>query len=75
MAETTEVITLRVPKGTKESMKRLHVNWSEDIREHIQDRVRAAKLLNLLKGLRKSSKKIQIQGDSTSIIRHYRDIR
>jgi hypothetical protein len=75
VAETTEVITLRVPKGTKESMKKLHVNWSEDIREHIQDRVRAAKLLALLKELKGSPKRIKVRGDSTRIIRHYRDTR
>ncbi len=74
MAES-EVITIRVPKGTKATMKKIHVNWSKDIREHIEDRVRATKLLDLLNELQKSSKRIRIRGDSTDIIRHYRDIR
>jgi hypothetical protein len=74
MAES-EVITIRVPKGTKARMRRIHVNWSEDIREHIEDRVRASKLLSLLTELQKSSKRIRIHGDSAEIIRHYRDMR
>jgi hypothetical protein len=74
MAES-EVITIRVPKGTKEAMRRIHINWSESLREHIEDRERAAKLLDLLKDFQKPSKRIRVTGDSTEIIRHYRDER
>ena len=74
MAES-EIITIRVSKGTKAAMRRMHINWSEDIREHIEDRVRASKLLDILKELQKRQKRIRIDGDSTEIIRHYRDIR
>ncbi len=71
----SEVITIRAPKGTKATMRRIHINWSKDLREHIEDRVRASRLLDLLKDLQKRSKRIQVTGDSTEIIRRYRDIR
>ncbi len=74
MAES-EIITIRVPKGTKAAMRKMHINWSEDIREHIEDRVRALKLLDILKEIQKRQNRIRIDGDSTEIIRHYRDIR
>ena len=71
----SEVITIRVPKGTKSAMRKMHINWSEEIREHIEDRVRAAKLLDILKTLKANSKKVKISGDSAEIIRRYRDAR
>jgi hypothetical protein len=74
MAES-EVITIRVPKGTKAAMRKMHINWSDSLRGHIEDRVHAAKLLDLLKDLQKHSKRIRVTGDSTKIIRHYRDVR
>ena len=75
MPETSEVITVRVPKGTKSAMKRAKINLSEDIRNYLEARVRSLELHRLLPELYKRAAKRRVNLDSTAIIRHYRDIR
>ena len=37
--EQSEVITIKVPKELKKQMKQLNINWSQYIRESIQQKV------------------------------------
>jgi hypothetical protein len=37
--EQVEVITIKVPKELKNKMKQLHINWSEYIRQCVQNKI------------------------------------
>lgn len=75
MADNSEVITIRVPKGTKATMKKAKINVSEDVRSYLEAKMKSLHLHQLLPELKKKALNIKIAGDSTAIIRHYRDIR
>ncbi len=71
--EQTEVITIRVPKSTKALMKRAKINVSSSYRSYLNASIKSMKLHRLLKKIHKDAAKIKVKGDSTEIIRHYRD--
>jgi hypothetical protein len=75
MAETSEVITVRVPKGTRALLKKAKVNVSEEVREYLEAKAKSIRLYALLPAIHKRASRIKISGDSTEIIRHYRDTR
>ena len=70
----SEVITIRVSKGTKSLMKGSNINWSEDIRNYIEARAKSLRLYKLLKAL-KPVKLKNAAVDSTILIREDRDSR
>lgn len=75
MPENSEVITIRVPRGTKETMKKAKINVSEDVRSYLEAKAKSLKLHQLLPELKRKALRIKISGDSTKIIREYRDAR
>lgn len=72
-----EQILVKVDKATKVSMKKANINWSAEIREFIKEKINEQKNLALAVALTdkifNSQKKSK--GDSTSIIRKFRDER
>ena len=44
-----DVISFRIPKNLKKSMKEIDINWSEEIRRFIEARVREEKRKKALK--------------------------
>jgi hypothetical protein len=75
MAENTEVITIRVPKRIKITMKKAKLDISKEVREYLESRSKSLELHAMLKKIRKNAKKIKINESSAEIIRHYRDSR
>ncbi|OJI08483.1 MAG: hypothetical protein BK997_00255 [Candidatus Micrarchaeum sp. ARMAN-1] len=73
--EQTEVITIRVPKGTKALMKRAKINISSSYRSYLNASIKSMKLHKLLKKIHKDAAKIKVRGDSTLLIREDRDSR
>ncbi|MDE1868973.1 MAG: hypothetical protein KGH60_03345 [Candidatus Micrarchaeota archaeon] len=71
----SEVITIRVPSGTKAILKSAHINISEEMRRYLEAKAKSIRLHGMLHGLRKRAQKIKAEGDSTQIIREYRDSR
>lgn len=43
-----EVISIRIPKELKKSMKEIEINWSEEIRKFIEKKVREYKRIKAL---------------------------
>ena len=43
-----EVISFRIPKELKKSMKEVEVNWSEEIRKFIEEKVREHRRMKAL---------------------------
>jgi len=57
----SETFSVRIPKKLKEDMKKLPVNWQEEVRSFIEGRVRAEKarlLVEEAKLLRDGTKKV-----------------
>jgi len=72
----TETITVRVPKRIKFEMKRRsNVNWSMDIRNFIEAKLKAAEFLDTLKKIEARAKHRRVSLDSTMIVRAARDSR
>lgn len=70
----SDTITIRVPEEVKVLMKASDINWSEDIRNYIEARIKSLKLNKLLKTIVPVSKKKGSE-DSTALIREWRDMR
>ncbi len=45
---TMEVISIRIPRELKKSMKEIEINWSEEIRKFIEKKVREYKRVKAL---------------------------
>jgi len=69
----SSVVTVRVPKELKEKMKRLKVNWSEEIRKYLEERVKDYELLEIIDNVRKEARKRRVKTDSTRLIREDRE--
>ena len=75
MSEMVEVVTVRVPKGTKVLLKRNRINVSRDFRNFINAKINAAKLIGEYKAIEKRAKKRIVSGESAQMIREDRDSR
>ena len=69
----SSVITVRVPKKLKEKMKRFRVNWSEEIRNYLEKRVREYEFLEVLNEVRERARRRKVVTDSVAIIRRDRE--
>lgn len=69
----SSIITVRVPEDLKEKMRRLGVNWSEEIRKYLERRVKEYELLELLVRVRERARGRVVKGDSTELIREDRE--
>ncbi len=71
----SEVLSIRIPKELKEKMKRYKIDWSDEIRRYLEDRVRSLELLEILEDLEERSRRRKTRVDSAGIIRVDRDER
>ena len=73
----SDVIAIRVPKKLKDELQKLNMNYTEDIREYLEKRVKAEKLKQIIKeteAFRNDlSKKTPITESSAETIREDRD--
>jgi arsenate reductase-like glutaredoxin family protein len=77
MVIMSDVIAIRVPKKLKDELRELNVNYSEDIREYLEKRVKSEKLKQVIKETdafrSELRKKTGITQSSADIIREDRD--
>ncbi|AFL94310.1 hypothetical protein CL1_0095 [Thermococcus cleftensis] len=69
------VIIIRVPDELKEKMKKYDINWSEEIRRFIEQKIRdeeKAKLLDEIDSFLKSVPTLE-RGKATKLVRDSRD--
>ncbi len=69
------VITIRVPRALQMKMKKHKKNWSKEIRDYIETKIKAIELAELLDKIHNKVKRAKITSDSTIIIRQERDAR
>ncbi len=71
----SEILTIRVPKELKEKMRKLNINWSEEIRLFIERKIRSHELLQALTEIRCKAKERRVSVDSVKLIREDREMR
>ncbi len=71
----SEVVSVRVPRELKEKMKRYRIDWSEEIRRFIEERIRLLELLEVLDEVEGRARKRRVRVDSTMLIRELREER
>ncbi|MCD6487653.1 MAG: CopG family transcriptional regulator [Desulfurococcales archaeon] len=69
------VLTIRIPRELREKMKRINVNWSEEIRRFIEERIKRYELIETFKEIRSRARKRRVKVDSTLLIREDRERR
>ena len=73
----SDVIAIRVPKKLKDELQEFNVNYTEDIREYLEKRVKAEKLKQVIKEIdafrNELGKKTGITESSADMIREDRD--
>ena len=70
-----ETITIRLASETKEEMADYKLNWSEEIRNYIESKLKKLKMLKTLEKMNANAKSMKEKVDSADIIREYRDAR
>jgi len=71
----SDVISVRVPKELKERMKKYRVDWGEEVRRFLEERVRVLEFLEILDNIEKRAKKRRTRVDSAELIREMREKR
>jgi len=65
-------LTVRIPKELKERMSKFNINWSEEIRRFLEERVAQLEALQLLDEIEKRAANRRVTSDSTKLIREDR---
>ena len=69
----SSTFTIRVPRELKERMKRLPVEWSEEIRLFIEERVKHLELIRTIEDVELRAERRRLRVDSTRLIREDRE--
>ncbi len=71
----SDVISVRIPRELKEKMKRYRIDWSREIREFLEERIRALEFIEMLDGIEERARKRRTRVDSARLIREAREER
>lgn len=71
----SKVISIRLPKELINRMKRFDINWSEEIRKFIEERLKSYELIESIQQIKSRAGKRRVSMDSTILIREDRDAR
>jgi hypothetical protein len=69
----TATFTVRIPRQLKEKMEENPIEWSQEVRGFLEQRVKQVELMKLLKEIEPRAKKRKAKGDSTLLIKEDRD--
>jgi predicted SAM-dependent methyltransferase len=65
--------TVRIPRKLKQKMEENPVEWSEEVRGFLEERVRQVELMKIIREVEPRAKKRKVKVDSTILIREDRD--
>ncbi len=65
--------TIRIPRKLKEKMDENQIEWSQEVRGFLEERVKQVELIKILQEVQVRAKKRKVKGDSTILIREDRD--
>ena len=69
----SSTFTVRIPRELKEKMKKLPVEWSEEIRRFIEEKVKRLELMGAIEEMELRVKKRKLRVDSAKLIREDRE--
>jgi len=69
----SSTFTVRIPRELKEKMKRLPAEWSEEVRNFLEERVKHIELMKTIEEVEPRAEKRQVKVDSTALIREDRE--
>lgn len=65
--------TVRIPRGLRERMRGLDVEWSEEVRGFIEERIKRLELMKALEEVGSRAEERAVSVDSTVLIREDRE--
>lgn len=65
--------TVRIPPGLKERMSGVDVEWSEEVRNFIEERIKRLELMKALEEIGSRAEERVVSVDSTMLIREDRE--
>ena len=68
----SSTFTVRIPQELKKKMKKLPTEWSEEVRNFIEKRVKHLELIKTIEEIDLRAKNRQLTVDSTTLIREDR---
>ena len=69
----SSTFTVRIPQKLKKKMKKLPVEWSEEVRRFIEEKVKRLELMEAIEEIELKAEKRRLRVDSTKIIREDRE--
>jgi len=69
----SSTFTVRIPRELKEKMKKLPVEWSEEVRRFIEEKVKRLELMGAIEEIELRVEKRRLRVDSTKLIREDRE--
>ena len=69
----SSTFTVRIPRELKEKMKKLPVEWSEEIRRFIEEKVKRLELMGAIEEIELRVEKRRLRVDSAKLIREDRE--
>jgi len=69
----SSTFTVRIPRELKEKMKKLPVEWSEEVRRFIEEKVKRLELMGAIEEIELRVGKRRLRVDSAKLIREDRE--
>ena len=69
----SSTFTVRIPRELKEKMKKLPVEWSEEVRRFIEEKVKRLELIGAIEEIELRVKKRRLRVDSAKLIKEDRE--
>ena len=69
----SSTFTVRIPRELKEKMKRFPVEWSEEVRRFIEEKVKRLELIGVIEEIELRAEKRRLRVDSARLIREDRE--
>ena len=69
----SSTFTIRIPRELKEKMKKLPAEWSEEVRNFLEERVKHIELMKTIEEVESRAEKRQVKVDSAALIREDRE--
>ena len=69
----SSTFTVRIPRELKEKMKKLPVEWSEEVRRFIEEKVKRLELMGAIEEIELRVEKRRLKVDSAKLIREDRE--
>ena len=69
----SSTFTVRIPRELKEKMKSFPVEWSEEVRRFIEEKVKRLELIGVIEEIELRAEKRRLRVDSARLIREGRE--